>query len=146
MPKSSNVDVNSGIPLHTLCGSHYSDVIMSAMASPITSLTIVYSTVFLGAGQRKHQNSAPLAFVRGIHRWPVNSPHKGPVTRKCFHLMTSSWQSSFSWIQNLAQVPPLPSLYYMQYHYIPFLELFTRFTFCCVLLWFEPGGPFTNIV
>ena len=32
--------------------------------------------------QRKHQSSASLAFVRGIHRWPVNSPHKWPVTRK----------------------------------------------------------------
>ena len=32
----------------------------------------------------KHQSSASLAFVRGIHRWPVNSPHKGPVTRKMF--------------------------------------------------------------
>ena len=55
---------------------------MSAMASQITSLTIVYSTVYSGTDQRKHQNSASLAFVRGIHRWPVNSPHKGPVTRK----------------------------------------------------------------
>ena len=34
--------------------------------------------------QRKHQSSASLAFVRGIHRWPVNSLHKGPVTRKMF--------------------------------------------------------------
>ena len=40
---------------------------------------------------QKHQSSAPLAFVRGIHRWPVDSPYKGPVTRKSFHLMTSSW-------------------------------------------------------
>ena len=52
------------------------------MASQITSLTIVYSTVFSGTDQRKHQRSAPLAFVRGIHLSPVNSPHKGPVTRK----------------------------------------------------------------
>ena len=37
-----------------------------------------------GADQRKHQSSMSLAFVRGIHRWPVNSPHKGPVTRKMF--------------------------------------------------------------
>ena len=51
-------------------------------ASQITSLTIVYSTVYSGTDQRKHQNSASLAFVRGIQRWPVNSPHKGPVTRK----------------------------------------------------------------
>ena len=64
---------------------------MSAMASQINSLTIVYSTVYSGADQRKHQSSASLAFVREIHRWPVNSPHKGPVTRKMFHLMTSSW-------------------------------------------------------
>ena len=59
--------------------SHGSDVIMGAMASQITSLTIVYST-----DQRKHQSSAPLAFVWGIHRSPVNSPHKWPVTRKMF--------------------------------------------------------------
>ena len=63
---------------------HYNDVIMSAMASQITSLTIVYSTVYSGANQRKHQSSASLAFVRGIHRGPVNSPHKGPVARKIF--------------------------------------------------------------
>ena len=69
---------------------HCSDVIMSAMASQITSLTIVYSTVFSGPDQRKRQSSVSLAFVRRIHQWPVNSPHKGPVTRKCFHLMTSS--------------------------------------------------------
>ena len=63
---------------------HYSDVIMGIMASQITSLTIVYSTVYSGADQRKHQSSASLAFVREIHRWPVNSPHKWPVTRKMF--------------------------------------------------------------
>ena len=70
---------------------HCNAVIMSAMASQITSLTIVYSTVYLGANQRKHQSSASLDFVWGIYQWPVNSPHKWPVTRKCFHLMTSSW-------------------------------------------------------
>ena len=63
---------------------HYNDVIMSVMASQITSLTIAYSTVCSGADHRKHQRSSLLAFVRGIHRWPVNSPHKGPVTRKLF--------------------------------------------------------------
>ena len=69
--------------------THYNDVIMSAMASQITSLTIIFSAVYSGTDQRKHQSSVSLAFVRGSHRWPVNSPHKGPVTRKCFHLMTS---------------------------------------------------------
>ena len=57
---------------------------MGVMASQINSLTIVYSTVYSGADQRKHQSGASLAFVRGIHRSPVNSPHKGPVTRKMF--------------------------------------------------------------
>ena len=63
---------------------HWSGVIMGAMVSQITSLTLVYSTVYSGADQRKHQSSASLAFVRGIHRWPVNSPHKWPVTRNMF--------------------------------------------------------------
>ena len=54
------------------------------MASQITGLTIVYSTVYRGADQRKHQSSASLAWVRGIHQSPVNSPHKWPVTRKMF--------------------------------------------------------------
>ena len=71
-------------PDHIIPKLHYSDVIMGAMASQITSLTIVYSTVYSGADQRKHQCSASLAFVGGIHRWPVNSPHKWPVTRKMF--------------------------------------------------------------
>ena len=57
---------------------------MGAIASQITSLTIVYSTVYSGADQSKHQSPASLAFVWGIHRGPVNSPHKGPVTRKMF--------------------------------------------------------------
>ena len=63
---------------------HYNDVIMDAIASQITSLTIVYSADYYDADQRKHQNSASLAFMRGIHRGPVNSPHKWPVTRKMF--------------------------------------------------------------
>ena len=57
---------------------------MGAMASQITSLTIVYSTVHSGADQRKHQSSVSQAFVQGIHRWPVNSRHRWPVTRKIF--------------------------------------------------------------
>ena len=69
------------MPVHL---QHYGDVIMSPMASQITSLTIAYSTNYSGADQRKHQSSTSLAFVRGIHRSPVNSPHKEPVTRKMF--------------------------------------------------------------
>ena len=57
---------------------------MTMLASQITSLTVVYSIVYLGVNQRKHQSSASLAFVREIHRKPVNFPHKWPVTRKMF--------------------------------------------------------------
>ena len=57
---------------------------MGAMVSQITSLTIIYRTVYSGTNKRKHQRSASLTFVRGIHRWPANSPHKWPVTRKMF--------------------------------------------------------------
>ena len=63
---------------------HYDDVTMDSIASQITSLTIVYSTVHSGTDQRKHQSSASLAFVWEIHRWPVNFPHKWSVTRKMF--------------------------------------------------------------
>ena len=57
---------------------------MGTMASQITSPIIVQSTVYSDAEQRKHQSSALLAFVRGIHRGPVNSPHNWPVMRKMF--------------------------------------------------------------
>ena len=69
---------------------HYNDVIMSTIASQITSLTIAYSIVYSDADQRKHQSSASLVFVRGIHRGPVNSSHKWQLRGKCFHFMTSS--------------------------------------------------------
>ena len=59
---------------------HHNDVIMGAMASQITSFTIVYSTVYSGADQRKYQSSASLAFVTG----ESCSARKGPVTRKMF--------------------------------------------------------------
>ena len=72
------------ISKHCLTSIYHGNVIMGAIASQITSLTIVYSTVYSDADQRKHQSSASLAFVRGIHRGLVNSPHKWPVTRKMF--------------------------------------------------------------
>ena len=68
----------------TITVVHYDDVIMTMLASQITSLTVVYSIVYSGVNQRKHQSSASLAFVREIHRGPVNFPHKWPVTRKMF--------------------------------------------------------------
>ena len=86
---------------------HYNDVIMGAIASQITSLTNgYYSTVYSGADQRKHQSPASLAFVRGIHRWPVNSPHKWPVTRKMFPfddviMYWESFHDLFHWVGSI---------------------------------------------
>ena len=102
-------------PLMENLGLHYSDLIMGTMATQITSLAIVHSTVFFsGANQRKHQSSASLAFVRGIHRSPVNSPHKRPVTRKMFplddvimSLSNFSFKSllvAFDWLSSMCSV------------------------------------------
>ena len=78
---------------------------MGAMVSQITSLTIVYSAVYSGEDQWKHRSSASLAFVRGIHRWPVNFSHKGPATRKMFPfddtimIATVSIQFLYQWLR-----------------------------------------------
>ena len=63
--------------------SHNGDVIISVMASQITGVSSVCSTVCSNADQRKHQSSASLAFLKGIHRSPVDSPQR-PVARKMF--------------------------------------------------------------
>ena len=74
---------------------------MIAMASQITSLTIVYSIVYSGTDERKHQSSVALAlaFVRGIHRGPVISPHKGPVMWKMFLFddVIMDWLDACTW-------------------------------------------------
>ena len=69
---------------HELCARHYGDVIMDTIASQIPSLTIVYSIAYSDADQRKHESSASVAVVHGIHRGPMNTPHKWPVMRKIF--------------------------------------------------------------
>ena len=89
--------------------------IMGSTASQITSLTVVYSTVYSDADQRKYQSFASLAFLWGIHRRPVNSPHKWPVTRKMFPfddvimscLSPQSCTLNFSvfWYHTITQVP-----------------------------------------
>ena len=79
--RASNME---SVPMLWRHHEHYNDVIMGTMASHITSLVNVYLTVYSGSDQRKHESSAQLAFVWGIHRSPVNSPHKWPVTRKVF--------------------------------------------------------------
>ena len=90
---------------------HHRDVIMGTMASQITSLTTGYSSVYSGADQRKHQRSASLAFVWGIHRWPVTW-HKWPVTRKMFlfHDVVMWWKPDlvhFDWQNRWTLVPTL---------------------------------------
>ena len=114
--------------------------IMGAMASQITSLTIVYSIVNSGKDQRKHQSSASLAFVRGIHRWPLNSPQKWPVTRKmfpsddvimyrmnwnCYSRLYHVWQIQTSYrpthgvtrtCHAIKMLPPLPIIIPHQHH------------------------------
>ena len=79
---------------------HYSDVVMSTMVSQITSALIVCSNVCSGTDQRKHQSSVSLVFVRGIHRWSVNSPHKGPVTRKMFPFDDVIIKKQYPWCKN----------------------------------------------
>ena len=96
---------------------HYIDVTMGPMVSQITSLGIVYSTVYSGADERKHQSSASLAFVRRIHRGPVNSPHKRPVTRRMFSFddvimicTLKAWQMCFvRWINDPCNADPRQS-------------------------------------
>ena len=76
----------------TMCTKHhYNDVIVSAMASQITSLTIIYSTFHSRRSSKKTSNLRVTGFCVGNSPVILNSPHKGPVTRKCFHLMTLSW-------------------------------------------------------
>ena len=71
---------------------------MSAIASQMANPTIVYSIVYSGTDLRKHQSSASLAFVQGIHRGPVNSPHKGSVTRKMFPFDDVIMEVNHQWI------------------------------------------------
>ena len=85
-----NLHDNASSYIH-LSGCHYNDFIMTTMASQITSRTVVYSTVYSDADQRKHQSSVSLAFVWGIHRDRWIPRTKGQLRGKCFHLMTSSW-------------------------------------------------------
>ena len=80
----SNQGVRKIDTMSTCQVMHYSDVIMSVVVSLIAGDSIVYSTICSGADQRKHQSSTSLAFVREIHRLPMNSPHKGPVTLQMF--------------------------------------------------------------
>ena len=103
--------------------NHYDDVIMGTIASQITSLTSVYLTVYSGADQSKHQSSASLAFVWGIHRGPVNSPHKWPVTRKMFPFDDVIMKNGLTHVIMMPQVSRVFCLlvFHFKPHYISFL-------------------------
>ena len=73
---------------------------MGAMASEITGVSIVCSTVCSGGHQRKHQSSASLAFLRWIHRWPVDSPHKGSVRREMFPFEYVIMETAVTWCRH----------------------------------------------
>ena len=101
------------VPMSAVYFNRYSDVKMGAMASQITGLTIFYSAVYSGADQRKHQTSTSLAFVRGIHRWPVTSPHKWPAMRKIFPfddvIMVQRWSNGDPRSVAISPEPLLPT-------------------------------------
>ena len=114
---------------------HYDDVIMSAIASQITSLTIVYSTVYPSADQSKHQSSASLAFVWGIHRRPVNSPHKWPVTRKMFPFDDIIMNLTLV-LTNMVVLSYLHGLYQAQWrNFISNTQMIQHSSFSVLLYW-----------
>ena len=88
-----------GYSVLNLFTKHYSDVIMSAMASQITVVLVGYSSVCSGADQRKYQNSVSLAFVKGIHGWPDDVIMiSNMVPYKNTHCMTFSWLIPSIWL------------------------------------------------
>ena len=94
--------------------AQYSDVVMSAMASQITGVSIVCSTVCSGVDQRKHQSYVSLAFVRGIHRWPVYSPSQRSSNAANFSI---SW-----WCRILQVIQSTISVQHILHHVIPGLK------------------------
>ena len=104
--------------------NHNTDDIMGAIASQITRLASVYSIVNSGADQRKYQSSASLAFVRGILRGPVKSPHKWPVTRKMF---------------------PFYDVIMFQEHVCTCVLSFSCVTYSCAENWDDENSCFINV-
>ena len=94
---------------------HWSDVTMSAMVSQITGIWTVCSVVCsLTLKSKKTSKLGVIGFVRGNHQWPVDFPHKGPITRKMFPFDESSWITLSKWLPYLPRANkstfPVPSL------------------------------------
>ena len=105
---------------------------MTTIASQITSFTIVYSTVYSDTDQRKHQSSASLAFVWGIHRDRWIPRTKSWLRGKCFHLMTSS---CFWSMINLGHYFATHLCHW--YNGLSLLERLCNWLNCVILHWFE---------
>ena len=75
--------------LHNTTKSHYSDVTWAFMCIITTNWWFVQQAVQVN---NKGNIEAPhnFPFMRRIHIWPGDSPHKGPIMWKHFHVMTSS--------------------------------------------------------
>ena len=109
---------------------HYSDVIMSRWRLKSPASRLLTQSFIQTQIKEKHQSSASLAFVHGIHRWPVNFPHKGPVTRIFFHLMTSSWLAAKAyWIDHPLNSSP-PGAAYMHQRIGPALVQIRSYRLC----------------
>ena len=100
---------------------------MGSIASQITSLTVVYSTVYSDADKRKHQSSASLAFVWGIHWGPVNSPHKWAVTQKKFSFDDVTMH--YSWLGHDNGMWCLPHFVLIRWKVMNYLINFPRYRF-----------------
>ena len=109
---------------------HNSDVIMSSMASQITGIQIVYLTIYSGADQRKHQRSMWLTFVRRIHQWVVDCPHKGPATWK-IRILKIAIRTSRKWLIRISG--------WLWIHYVwilgPCLPQVKISTTCAISIW-----------
>ena len=113
---------------------------MTTIASQITSLTVVYSTVYSDADHRKHQSSASLAFVWGIHRDRWIPRTKGQLRGKCFHLKTSSWEWSVDVIRGMFCGDQIAQEYAIDTVYCLFSPmLFVENLLWWILFWFHPN-------
>ena len=86
------------------CPSHYIDVILTTVVSQITSVRVVYSIVYSDADQRKTSKLSVTGHCGGISPGPVNSPHKGPVTRKMFPFDDAIMKNQATSMDNANQI------------------------------------------